>query len=318
MQEKEQIIEQLRAGASYFACGGYLASLDSLHRTEIYHSLGYERLERKNNDINAYFEELNKDWPATFYMMLLRTMGGMDNKEAFTALARVVPYAAILREKGSPQNIEAMLIGSSGLLDLYPHDEYILNLKLNYEYLSTKYSFTPLSASQWKLERIYPNNHPILRLSQITTLLAYTPNIMDRILECRTAKDAHTLFAVETQPYWKEHYTPASANQKTAAKRLGHTKSDLLAINLVAQMQFAYGSYTDSEKLRARALALLEDIKAEANSIITRWKRYGLLACNAFDSQALLQLTFEYCQKERCGECPVGRRVIHTMLNKTM
>jgi hypothetical protein len=277
--------------------------------------LGYERLERKNHDITQYFETLNRDWPATFYTMLLRTMGGIDNKDAFVALSKEVPYAAIMREKASPQNIEALLIGASGLLELYPHDEYILNLKRNFEYLATKYSLKPLSASQWRLNKIYPNNHPILRLSQITTLLAYTPNLMDRILECRTAEDAHTLFAVETQPYWLTHYTPASTSN-TVAKRIGHTKSDLLAINLVAQMQFAYGSYTDSDRLRSRALALLEDIKAESNSIISRWKSYGPIARTAFDSQALLQLTFEYCQKGRCGECPVGRRIIHKMINK--
>ena len=315
MQQREQIINQLKARASYFACGGYLTTLDSLHRTEIYHSLGYERLERKNHDITQYFETLNRDWPATFYTMLLRTMGGIDNKDAFVALSKEVPYAAIMREKASPQNIEALLIGASGLLELYPHDEYILNLKRNFEYLATKYSLKPLSASQWRLNKIYPNNHPILRLSQITTLLAYTPNLMDRILECRTAEDAHTLFAVETQPYWLTHYTPASTSN-TVAKRIGHTKSDLLAINLVAQMQFAYGSYTDSDRLRSRALALLEDIKAESNSIISRWKSYGPIARTAFDSQALLQLTFEYCQKVRCGECPVGRRIIHKMINK--
>ena len=315
MQEKDLIIEQLKAKAQYFACGGYLSTLDALHRAEIYNSLGYERLERKNSYITEYFEELGRDWPATFYTMLLRTMGGMDNKEAFVALSKEVPYAAIMREKGTPQNIETMLIGASGLLELYPHDEYILNLKRNYEYLAIKYSLKALSPSQWKLKHIYPNNNPILRLSQVTTLLAYTPNLMDRILECRTAKDVHTLFAVETQPYWQKHYTPAS-DSATVAKRLGHTKSDLLAINLVAQMQFAYGSYVDSEKLRARALALLEDVKAETNSIISRWKSYGPIIRNAFDSQAILQLTFEYCQKERCAECPVGRRIVHKMLNK--
>ena len=75
-------------------------------------------------------------------------------------------------------------------------------------------------------------------------------------------------------------------------------------------MQFAYGSYTSSERLRSRALSLLESIKAESNSIISQWNSYGKIAQTAFDSQALLQLSFEYCKSRRCEECPVGRRIL--------
>lgn len=243
-------------------------------------------------------------------------MGGIDNKEAFTELARRVPYAAILREKMVPQNIEAMLIGATGLLELYQHDEYILNLKRNFEYLAAKYSIEAMEASAWKLSHIYPNNHPILRLSQITTFLVHTQNVMDRILECRTGDDVNRLFGVETLPYWLTHYTPASTS-RTVAKRIGRTKSDLLAINLIAQMQFAYGSYISSESLRERALSLLENIAAEKNSIIAQWNSYGPLARSAFDSQALLQLSFEYCKHHRCEECAVGRRILRQAAKKT-
>ena len=307
--DRLEIIRKLKAGASYYACGAYLAKWGELHRLELYNRLGFERLERKNNDIKAFYEECNSNWPQTFYIMLLRTMGGMDNKEGFTTLARRVPYAIILRERLSPHNVEAMLIGASGLLDLYPHDEYILNLKRDFAYLQKKYNIEAMNPSYWKLARIYPNNHPILRLSQITTLLVSTPHIMDRILECRSSDDANALFGTSTQPYWLTHYTPAKSSQ-SVSKRMGRTKTDLLAINLVAQMQFAYSAYTNSEVLRSRALSLLESIPAEKNSIISQWNSFGKLASTAYDSQALLQLSFEYCRNHRCEECPVSRRLI--------
>lgn len=307
---RAQAINKLKSGASYYACGAYLAELDELHRQVVYNTLGFERLERKNNDIKAFLEQNNSNWAQTFYLMLLRTMGGMDNKEAFTRLAQSVPYAVILRERLSPHNIEALLIGASGLLEIYPHDEYILNLKRDFVYLSTKYSIEPMEASQWRLTKIYPNNHPILRLSQIATLLASTPHIMDRILECQSSDDAYSLFSTSTQPYWLTHFTPAKTSQ-AVSKRMGRTKTDLLAINLVVQMQFAYGAYTNSERLRQRALALLEELPAEKNSIVAQWNSYGKVSRTAYDSQALLQLAFEYCRHHRCEECPVGRRVIH-------
>ena len=309
MQDRQRIINKLKAGARCFACGGFLASMDSLHRTEIYHALGYERLRRKNADVNRFYTELRSDWPQTFYLMFLRVMGGENNKEAFTELARTVPYAAVLREKLVPRNIEAMLIGASGMLDRYPHDEYILDLKRNFEYLVAKYSIAPMSCSRWRLSNIRPNNHPILRLSQAAMFLASSRDVMDRTLECRTDKDVNRLFGAETAPYWLTHYTPANASAEVA-KRIGRMKTDLIGINLVVQMQFAYGSYTGNEALRMRAITLLESIAPENNYAIRGWNAYGSLAQTAFDSQALLQLTKEYCRDGRCEECPVGRRII--------
>lgn len=305
---------KLKKGASYYACGAFLNTLDGMRRAEIYTSLGYERLERKYHDINALFDRFKQNWPQTFYAMFLRTLGGMDNKEAFTTLAERVSYANLLREGSNPHNIEAMLIGASGLLELYKHDEYILNLKRDFIYLASKYSIEPMRPKDWKLTRIYPNNHPILRLSQVATFISQSKGMMDGILNCKTADDVHNLFGVEAMPYWLTHYTPATTSE-CVAKRIGHTKTDLLGINLVAQMQFAYGSYTSSEILRSRALSLLENISAEQNSVIKQWNSYGPLAKSAFDSQALLQLAFEYCRDKRCEECIVARRIV-AMQNK--
>lgn len=315
--DKKQAINKLKAGASYYACGAYLARMEELHRLALYNTLGFERLERKNGDIREFFNDCSQNWAQTFYLMLLRTMGGIENKVPFTILAQRVPYAIILRERLTPHNIEALLIGASGLLELYPHDEYILNLKRDFVYLAKKYNIEPMVSSQWRLTKLYPNNHPILRLSQITTLLAETPHIMDRILECRTSDDANALFSISTQPYWMTHYTPAKES-KSVAKRMGRTKTDLLAINLVVQMQFAYSDYTNSEMLRQRALALLEEIPAENNSVITQWNSYGKIARTAYDTQALLQLAFEYCHHHRCEECPVGRRIIQQWEQKQL
>ena len=51
---------------------------------------------------------------------------------------------------------------------------------------------------------------------------------------------------------------------------------------------------------------------AEKNSIIAQWNSYGPLARTAFDSQALLQLSFEYCRERRCEECIVGERILRS------
>ena len=77
----------------------------------------------------------------------------------------------------------------------------------------------------------------------------------------------------------------------------------------MAVLQFAYGSYTASERLRDSALTLLERLPAEDNRYMREWVNAGVRPGNAFESQALLQLATEYCAAGRCAECPVGRRI---------
>ena len=308
-QRRQRFIGRLEAGAEHAACGVHIAALVALRRAELYNTLAFERLERKNRDINDIHRSTGENWNQTFYIMLLRTIGGMDNRRPFEELAGRATYAAILRERDSLHKIEALLLGTSGLLDLYRDDEYTIALKREYHHLRNKYSVSPLDASAWNLARIYPHNHPTLRLAQIASFLYDNELVMNRILECRTPDDVYSLFRSEASSYWTTHFIPSAASRRIT-KRIGRTKSELLGINLVAQMQFAYGSYIGSETLRDRAVTLLERIPPEDNRFTRSWNRYGRLAENAFDSQSLLQLSREYCSRRRCAECPVGARIL--------
>ena len=94
-------------------------------------------------------------------------------------------------------------------------------------------------------------------------------------------------------------------------KRIGAFKANIIGINLVAVLQFAYGSYTDNEQLHENALSLLELIQPENNRYIRTWCDAGVPApANAFESQALLQLAKVYCPEHRCAACPIGRRIL--------
>lgn len=164
-----------------------------------------------------------------------------------------------------------------------------------------------MTGAEWNLRDIRPANHPLLRIAQLAAFLASNDFLIDRLVECRTAEEVRRLFSAEASDYWYTHYIPATPTRELP-KRIGRTKSDLLGINLVSLIQYAYGAYNGNERLRERAFALLEAIPAEENRFMRRWRLYDLRPANAFQSQALLQLATEYCDRRRCAECPVGRR----------
>jgi transposase len=73
---------------------------------------------------------------------------------------------------------------------------------------------------------------------------------------------------------------------------------------------FAYGRARDSQEIVDRALAFLEAIDPEVNTITSEWKSAGIRSESAFFSQALLQLRNNYCKKRRCLDCMIGSRLV--------
>lgn len=308
-------MNRLLAGAEAYACGGYLASQTALQRSELFTALTFDRLQRKMLTLDRLHHEATENWNQTFYLMYFRTLGDRQNQEAFLSLARRVPYAVVLRERLVPHAVEAMLFGASGLLELYHHDTYTLDLRRNAEYLAAKYNIEPMEADAWSLADIRPANHPVLRLAQAAEFFTQDEFVMDRTMACRTEADVRQLFCVDTSPYWRTHHIPGAESDESP-KRIGNFKANIIGINLVALLQFAYGSYTGSEQLRDSALTLLERLPAEDNRYMRCWRNAGVTPRNAFESQALLQLDTEYCTVKRCAECPVGRRILQNLANE--
>ena len=234
MTEAEaRTIERLRAGAGTYACGGYLAALDGLQRTEICTALIFDRLQRKMRTVETLHGEADGNWNQTFYLLYFRTLGDRQNQEAFLRLARKVPYKIVLRERLAPHAVEAMLLGASGLLELYRGDAYTLDLRRSFEYLAAKYGIEATDASEWTLTEIRPANHPVLRLAQAAEFFAQDEFIMERAMACRTEEDVRRLFCIEAPSYWRTHHVPGAESDESP-KRIGAFKANIIGINLVA------------------------------------------------------------------------------------
>ena len=306
---QQRTIERLEARAGEHACGGFLATTEPLQRTELFTALIFDRLQRKIRTVEALYAESAQNWNQTFYLLYFRTLGDRRNQEAYLELARRVPYKIVLRERKVPHAVEAMLFGASGLLELYDDDRHTLTLRDRFAHLSVKYGIRPMNASDWVLAEIRPANHPVLRLAQAAEFFTRDEFVMGRTMGCRDEEMIRELFCIEASPYWRTHYVPGVASDEMP-KRIGSFKANIIGINLVAVLQFAYAAYTDNEALRGNALTLLERLRAEDNRFIRAWREHGVRVRNAFDSQAVLQLATEYCAKGRCAECPVGRRIL--------
>ena len=309
----EEMQQDLRAGLT--PCRDYLAALDPLRRSELYTQLLFERLERKMKLTTELYEEAGGNWQQLFYLLYFRTLGDRKNQAAYLDLARRVPYRYLLRERLSPRTIEAMLFGASGLLERFPSDPYIEQLRTEFDHLAAKYGIAPMAYTRWQLHEVRPANHPVLRIAQAVAFFCQDDSVMERALACHDERSIRQLFCIEAVPYWQRQQM-AEGEADDRPKRLGHFKAHMLGINLVAVLQFAYGSLANREEYCTKAIRLLEKLPAEDNRYMRLWQAEGITPRDAFESQALLQLITEHCVMKGCGQCLVANQLLRERLRK--
>ncbi|MCH5311779.1 MAG: DUF2851 family protein [Prevotella sp.] len=307
--------EELLEEDAYPPCYRIIPQLPSIMVHSWMASLQTERLEQKTKAIEKRAERKNGDYEAAFFTTLARNYGFGTNGDAFEMWAQNLSLGAVMHHRDSLFQIEAIFMGQAGLLDeeTIPEryrkdadeDGYFAKLKSEYEYLAHKFSMTPVDSKIWRFLRMRPQNFPHIRISQLANMY-YEGNLnLSRLIECTTIEQLQEPLKTKVTPYWETHYTFGSTSTRTQ-KNLSQSSINLLMINTAIPMMFAYGRHTMNEELCNRAFDLLEQLKPENNYITRMWQSCGLLVRSAGDSQALIQLKKEYCDKRDCLRCRIG------------
>jgi hypothetical protein len=291
-------------------CLNRIKEIGEIYLTDWKNALLTERLERKTNTIFQLLDAYQNDWNEVFYICLARNFGFGINNDAFERLAKSLPLKYILKHQDSGKQVEALFLGQAGLLERNDiEDEYYLFLQKEYFFLQKKYSLQPLESHIFKNLRIRPHNFPHIKIVQLAGFIRKAQHLFSEILEKAQLIDLQKLFFTEMDDYWVNHYHfEKKSNEKP--KKLGFSAVHILLINTVIPILFAYGKKKSQEIFKERAFQLMADIKAESNFIITVFARAGIKVDNAGDSQALIQLKREYCEKKKCFFCRIGYKLL--------
>lgn len=292
----------------YPPCYSILSSLPKLTVHSWLSALQVERFEQKARAIAARLERYNNHWEDVFFITLARNFGFGLNGDAFEAWASRLLFRAIDKHRDDLFQVEAFFFGQAGLLDeeLPDADGYYLKLQKEFRYLQHKFELSvPMTATQWRFLRLRPGNFPHVRLAQLANLYYKERSLFSRIMEADTLEAVRKLLTVTTSPYWEEHFNFRKVSS-SREKQVGKNAQNLIVINTVIPFLYAYGLHKADELLCERATGFLESLKAEDNHIIRHWSGAGLPVSTAADSQALLQLQKEYCDKKDCLRCRFG------------
>lgn len=291
-------------------CRNFIGTLPSIHLNSWISNLLFERLERKANHIYDLLSRFNNSWEDVFYVLLSRNFGFGLNSDSFERLALSLPLKYIQKQGDNIVQIEALLFGQAGMLtDCNKRDEYFDLLQKEYDFLCNKYTLQPLDTLLFKKLRTRPTSLPEIRVAQLAALLHSSQRLFSKIISCEDPGRIRLMFHINASEYWQTHYTFGMASEKKS-KYLGDTSLDVILINTVAPILFAYGKKTDNEMLCERAIRFLETLAPEKNSITRDFSKMMVPLRNAADSQAIIQLKREYCELRKCLFCRVGHQFL--------
>jgi hypothetical protein len=306
--------DQLMCSAKWIACEEKLPDYDPFVIRFWFSSLMIERLQSKTGDIISILEHNKNNWNETFYQLLARNFGMKTNAQPFEMLAKSLPLQILSKHKNDLFQIEALLFGQSGLLnETLLGDDYYLSLRKEYSYLYKKYSLSGIESHLWKFMRLRPINFPTVRIAQLARLIHQSSALFSQILETENPDELRKLFDVSASEYWNTHYSFNKISKKNHVKKLGETAFNNLVINTITPLLFVYGDQHFDQGMKDLALFFLEKLESESNQIIRKWDELGIESRTAFETQALLQLKNNYCDRKKCLNCQLGAKIISSV-----
>lgn len=304
------IYQKLLFNEHWIPCQHHFSQVSAVTKNLWLDRLLVERLAQKTQIIERQLELSKNDWEQTFYEFLARNFGVKVNAIPFELLAKSTPMRTVLgKHKNNLFQLEALLFGQAGLLEKEFEEDYPSRLQQEYRFLQKKYQLQSIKAELWKFMRMRPANFPTIRIAQFASLIYQSSGLFSKILEVKNVETIEKLFKVHLSDYWQDHYVFDKVS-KSRNKSLGKGTIHLLIMNTIVPFLFLYGKRQHKPDFQDTALHLLEELSPEKNSIISNWKNLGLKPDSAYQTQALLQLKNEYCQKKRCLECAIGNAIL--------
>lgn len=290
-------------------CGNVIHKVNEFTLTFWFERLVIERLEQKTKSIFELLKQSRFDWQEVFYRHIARSFGLKVNADPFENLAMNLPLKLLSKHQNQPLQIEALLLGVAGFLNIQKQDEYLQTLRTHYDFFKTKYNLQTVEPETWKFLRLMPANFPTVRLAQFSALICKSTNLFSKVIETDSYREIRDLLKVTASEYWNTHYIPGEISG-LKPKTLGDAAINTIIINTIVPFKFAYGRHRDKQKMVQNALDLLDTTPPENNVIVRIWEGLGINSKNSFQTQALLQLKNEYCNSKRCLSCNIGCKLL--------
>jgi len=299
--------------SQFIPCEQDIKMVNNIVKSSAVEEMAVKRISMKAEQSIDILNQTKGDLEECFYRLLCRSMGLKVNAIPFEMLAKITPFSLIRKVRSDRLQIDALLLGQSGLLqNSIESDPYLTHIRTEYSYLKKKFKLEPMPSQSWKLMRLRPDNFPAVRLVQLSSIYYKYGSLAQRIIEAESVEELFLLFEniIPGHDYWKNHYTLKKSSPEKD-KRLGKPRIRVILINAIVPFLFALASYSKNDVFKTKAFHILESLKPELNVITRKFVPLGFGLKSALDSQGLIGLKKEYCDSFQCLHCKIGVNILN-------
>lgn len=270
-----------------------------------------QRLWRKSINIIQCIESQNGDRKKGLLVAFARIFGGKVNAMPFELLVDQIEIKWLAKLNYDKFRVTALFLGLSGLIPENPYEQYVMDLKKEFDYQRRLFSIVPIPAASWKYSRMRPQNFPDRRIAQFALFVNQFLKMNQNIESIDEINHFKANFQLKLHPFWQSHYRLLNRSKQKLSVSLSGNLLNLLLINGVVPYIYSQGIWKGEDELTENAIRLLQTIPAEKNNLTKQWGELGFSAKTAFDSQALIELINLGCKQKNCLFCSIGKSILN-------
>ncbi len=277
----------------------------------------------------------NKEiWQQLLYELIFEALGYSKNKIPMNHLAQSANINFMKKinyDEAIIEKYEAVFLYISGLIkpDFNTNDkvikDYLDKIAAYWNLFKNNYDNEFLEETQWHFFRLRPQNFPTIRIAagarylkeilfgnMINTLVKKITEIHNLTVLINSLR---SLFVIKSDGFWKNHYVfdqPANSEIKYF---VGIARSDEIVVNVVLPFFAVYFEMFGNNNLVKKILKIYTVYQQRSeNQIITEIGNILNLKeqiNRTVLSQGIIDLFRNYCSKNKCLECEIGKSVFN-------
>jgi len=269
-------------------------------------------------------------WQQLFYEMIFEALGYSKNKNQMVNLAQTanIKFLSKIEKDGIlTEKYESALFFISGIIGNQTNSseqqsrDYYERIFLHWQSVRSLYDGKFLDEAIWHFFRLRPQNFPTVRIAggaRIIKELLHNNLIgllAKKIIEIHNftvlMNSLRSVFVIKSDGFWKDHYVFDQKSGTEIKYFVGASRSDEIIVNVVLPFFSVYFEVYGNPAASKKILKLFSIYEQRAENHIINEVAESLKFNDHLNktvySQGMIELFRNYCSKNKCLECEIGK-----------
>ncbi|KAF0152844.1 MAG: hypothetical protein FD143_772 [Ignavibacteria bacterium] len=271
-------------------------------------------------------------WQQLMYELIFEALGYSKNKTQMADLAKhanIKFFSKIETDGVVIEKYESILFFISGLIQNttagtgVQTKEYLERLNFHWNSSRTMYDGKLMDETEWHFFRLRPQNFPTIRIAGGARILfsllhgELIRTMIKKITEIHShnvlSNSLRSLMIVKAEGYWKNHYVFDEAANSELKYFVGVSRADEIVVNVLIPFFTVYFDVFGNQSLSKKLLKMYTSFQQKGeNQIITEVAvslKINELVRKTVIAQGSIELYRNYCSRNKCLECRIGKSV---------